>query len=89
MHDAVTALPAFSPLHAETIIGAIEVGPKTEVERGDEEDPIQRCACTGMGGVIRFWRTEMERVVVPCAWGIAVLEQTISYLLVGVGKGCS
>lgn len=37
---AVAALPAFSPLHAEAIIGAIEVGPETEVERGDEEDPI-------------------------------------------------
>ena len=33
-----------------------------------------------MGRVIRFRRTEVERVVVPCAWGIAILDQTISYL---------
>jgi hypothetical protein len=84
MHHAtaVAALPAFSPLHAEAIVGAIEVGPETEIKRRDEEDPIQRRACTGMGWVVRLGRAEMERVCVPCAWGKAVFDQTISYLLI-------
>ena len=77
---AVAALPALSPLHAETIVGAIEVRPETEVEGRNQEDPIERRVCTGMGGVVGFWRADMERVVVPCAWGVAVLDQTISYL---------
>jgi hypothetical protein len=76
----VAALPAFSPLYAETIVGAIAVGPEAEIKGRDEEDPIKRRACTGMGGVVGFWRAEMERVVEPCAWGIAVFDQTISYL---------
>jgi hypothetical protein len=76
----VVALPTFSPLDAETIVGAIEVGPETEIERGDEEDPIQCRACTGMGGIVGFWRTEVERVGMPCTRGIAVLDQPISYL---------
>jgi hypothetical protein len=82
MHHAraVAALPALSPLHAEAIIGAIEVGPETEIERRDEEDPIQRRACPGMGGVVGFRRAEMERLGVPCAWGIAVFDQTVSDL---------
>ena len=76
----VVALPTFSPLDAKTIIGVIEVGPETEIERRDEEDPIQCRACTGMGGVVGFRRAEMERVGVPCARGIAVFDQSISYL---------
>jgi len=36
----VVAVPAFSPLHAESVIRSIEVRPETEIERGDEEDPI-------------------------------------------------
>ena len=40
MHHVAVALPAFSPLYAETVIPAIEVGPETEVERRDKEDPI-------------------------------------------------
>ena len=76
----VAALPTLSPLDAKTIIGAIEVGPETEVERRDEEDSIQCCTCTGMGRIVGFWWAEMERIGMPCAWGIAVLDQTISYL---------
>jgi hypothetical protein len=77
---AVAALPTLSPLDAKTIVGAIEVGPETKVERRDEEDPIQCRTCTGMGRIVGFWWAEMERIGMPCAWGIAVLDQTISYL---------
>jgi hypothetical protein len=76
----VAALPTLSPLDAKTIVGAIEVGPEAEVERRDEEDPIQCRACTGMGRIVGFWWAEMERIGMPCAWGIAVFDQTISYL---------
>jgi hypothetical protein len=76
----VAALPTLSPLDAKTIVRAIEVGPETEVERRDEEDPIQCRTCTGMGRIVRFWGAEMERIGMPCAWGIAVFDQTISYL---------
>ena len=74
------ALPTLSPLDAKAIVGAIEVRPETKVERRDEEDPIQRRTCTGMGRIVGFWWAEMERIGMPCAWGIAVLDQSISYL---------
>ena len=76
----LAALPTLSPLDAKTIVGAIEVGPETKVERRDEEDPVQRRTCTGMSRIVGFWRAEMERIGLPCAWGIAVLDQTIFYL---------
>jgi hypothetical protein len=76
----VAALPTLSPLDAKTIIGAIEVGPETEVERRDEEDPIQSRTSSGMGRIVGFWWADMERIGMPCARGIAVLDQTISYL---------
>jgi hypothetical protein len=76
----VAALPALSPLDAKTVVGAIAVGPETEVERRDEENPIQCRACAGMGRIVGFWRAEMEGVGMPCAWGIAIFDQTISYL---------
>ena len=76
----VAALPTLSPLDAETVVGAIEVGPKTEVERRDEENPIQCRACTGMGRIVGFWWAKMERIGMPCAWGIAIFDQAISNL---------
>ncbi len=77
----VAALPTFAPLDAETIIGAIEVRPETEIERRDEEDPIQRRACTGMGRIVGFRRAEVERVGMPCARGISVFDETVSWNL--------
>jgi hypothetical protein len=70
----VAALPAFSPLDAETVIRAIAVGPEAEIKGRDEEDPIQGRACAGMGGLVGFRRAEMERVGVPCAGCVAVFD---------------
>ena len=78
-HVAVT-VPAFSPLHGEAVIRAIEIRPEAEIERRDKEDPVQRCACTGVGGVVWLWRAEMERVGMPCPRGIAVFDKAVSYL---------
>jgi hypothetical protein len=76
----LAALPTLPPLNAKTIVRAIEVGPETEVERRDEKDPIQCRTCTGMGRIVGFWWAEMEGIGMPCAWGIPVFDQTISYL---------
>lgn len=80
MHHVAIAVPAFSPLDAETVIRAIEVRPETEIERRDEEDPVERRACARVGGVVGFWRAEVERVGVPGPRGIAVFDETVSYL---------
>lgn len=80
MHHVAVAVPAFSPLHAETVIRAIEVRPETEIERRDEEDPVERRACARVGGVVGFRRAEVERVGVPRPRGIAVFDETVSYL---------
>lgn len=82
----VAALPALTPLDAETVVGAIAVGPEAEIKGRDEEDPIQGRARAGMGRVVGFRRAEMERMGVPCAWGIAVFDQTISDLLSDQGN---
>jgi hypothetical protein len=83
VHHVALAVPAFSPLDAETIIRTIKVRPEAEIERRDEEDPIESRACAGVGGVIWLRRTEMEWVGMPCARGIAVFDEAISYLSKG------
>ena len=80
MHHVAVAVPAFSPFHPETVVRAVEVRPETEIERRDEEDPVERRACARVGRVVRFWRAEVERVGVPCPRGIAVFDETVSYL---------
>jgi hypothetical protein len=57
------------------------VRPEAEVERGDEEDPVEGSARAGVGRVVGFRRAEVERVGVPRPRGIAVLDETVSYLL--------
>ena len=80
MHHVALAFPAFSPLDAETVIRIVEVRPETEIERRDEEDPVEGRACARVRGVVGFRRAEVEWVGVPRPRGIAVFDKTVSYL---------
>jgi len=50
------------------------------MEREDEDDPVtgKRRVCAQVGGVVRFWQAEVERVGVPLPhpWGIPVFDKT-------------
>jgi len=80
VHHVAVAFPAFSPLDAETVVRAVEVRPETEIERRDEEDPVEGRTCARVGGVIGFRRAEVERVGVPRPRGIAIFDKTVSNL---------
>ena len=80
VHHLAVAVPAFSPFYAERVVRAVEVRPETEIERRDEEDPVEGRACTRVGRVVGFRRAEVERVRVPRSWVIAVFDEPVSYL---------
>jgi hypothetical protein len=80
VHHLAVAVPSFSPLDAESVVGAVEVRPEAEIEGRDEEDPVERRPRARVGRVVGFWWAEVERVGVPCPRGIAVFDETVSYL---------
>ena len=80
VHHVAVAVPAFSPFYAERVVRAVEVRPETEIERRDEEDPVEGRACARVGRVVGFRRAEVERVRVPRPWVITVFDEPVSYL---------
>jgi hypothetical protein len=80
MHDAVLTAPAFAPLDAVAAFGPIVLRPEAEVERRDEEYPVEGRACTGVGGVIGLRWAEMQGVGVPGPRCITILDQAVTNL---------
>ena len=81
VHHAAVAVKSFSLLDAKRVVRVVEVRPEAEVERRNEENPVERRACAGVGGVVGLRRAEVERMGMPCPRGIAVFDETVSYLL--------
>ncbi len=52
----MVATPPFAPLDAIAAFGPVVLRPETEVERRDEEDPIEGRTRAGVGGVVGLRR---------------------------------
>ena len=67
VHHAAVAVTSFSLLDAKRVVRVVEVRPEAEVERRNEENPVERRACAGVGGVIGFpifWQVICENALV-------------------------
>lgn len=70
MHRDRLATPTSPPFNAVAIRLAFLFRPKTEIQRRDEEDPIQTCAREYIVRVVRVQRTDVQGVGTPCARSI-------------------
>jgi hypothetical protein len=80
MHDAVLTAPAFAPLDAVAALGAVVLRPEAEVERRDEENPVEGRACAGVGGVVGLRWAQVQRVGVPGPRCITIFDQAVPNL---------
>ena len=72
MHGHLLRAPSLSPLDPVAIRRALELGPEAEVERGDEEDPVEAALRARVVDGEGLARAEMERVRPPRPGGIVL-----------------